>query len=729
MASSSARPLQLDQWANTKAPLTSSQRASVNRLAEWLHRNSSEFKQQQRPSQSRPGGNEAAEADKASNAQEDATASSALNGADSKDGLLASVSAHDAAIALPDASAPLVSAQGFLAWYTQLSDSVTSSTQTSHRQALQRISEATSTADNLLAQLEACQVNVSELRAGTAFVQDSSRGIREQAQALLDSQTHLDTLAEDIASRLSFFTLLPYAANMLSSPDSSIVYSQSFLELMDQLDMALLFLQQEPARSYRDAALYRMRYSQCVTRAATLAKMAVVRDIKSEAERTADRVKQLESAHSTADAKPTPSTPSADVKGKARELSDNTADAASASPLAKDTTDALFIDAAHQVTKLRPLIFELQKRAFNAASASSASSASTAAEFESLLQECRTAWYQYRRPLLSRILLQCITEIESRTIAVAQSGNNASPPIVQLAQSGVQLLRHVLQSEYQLYQQFFGGDGEEHSSADQGKKPDLGLGGYLTELAETLTARLQPKLAKQEDLLVLAQTSSAIADAIHANAADSGWAQSLFPLLNETQSRLLARAQSIITADIAQFSPDEQDGDLDFSERIQAYKSSPNHIAAEPALTPTAVAAAAAMAAGGKHRRGKSGAGLLDAALSASHAASSSKAQQEKVQLFTLPPALAATYYPPGAQLNMDPCSSAISTKISDLIDQIASLWSDAIIFPLRVYIDQNAAADASGAKFASTYQAFATCIESTERFVILIHLRFAACV
>ena len=126
---------------------------------------------------------------------------------------------------------------------------------------LQRISDTTSTADHLLAQLEACQVNVSELRAGTAFVQDSSRGIREQAQSLLDSQTHLDTLAEDIASRLSFFTLLPYATNMLSSPDNTIVYTQSFLELMDQLDVALLYLHQEPARSYRDASLYRMRYS------------------------------------------------------------------------------------------------------------------------------------------------------------------------------------------------------------------------------------------------------------------------------------------------------------------------------------------------------------------------------------------------------------------------------------------------------------------------------------
>ncbi|SPC62091.1 related to conserved oligomeric Golgi complex component 3 [Ustilago sp. UG-2017b] len=829
MISSSARPVQLDQWTNTKAPLTSSQRASVNRLAEWLHRNSSDFKQQQsRPSQSQP---------KSSEPATGTDPSPALNGADSKEAPFASIT-------LPDASAPLVSAQGFLAWYTQLSDSVTSSTQTSHRQALERISEATSTADDLLAQLEACQVNLSELRAGTAFVQDSSRGIREQAQALLDSQTHLDTFAEDIASRLSFFTLLPYATNMLSSPDSSIVYSTSFLELMDQLDMALLFLHQAPARSYRDAALYRMRYSHCLTRAATLAKMAVVRDIKSQAESTAQRVKQMEARRESAvDAKAAPATASSHVKGKGREVDNGAAHATRSSVLAKDTSDALFLDAAHQLTKLRPLIFELQKRACTAASASSWSSASTAAaEFESLLQECHTAWYQYRRPSLSRVLLQRFTEIEAQAIAGAQSGANVSPPIVELARAATELLRHVLEGEYQLYRQFFGGDGAEGEQ----NKVDAGLNAYLSELAETVTARLRPKLAKQEDLVVLAQTWSAISDAVHSNAADPGWSQSLLPLLNETQSRLSARAEIMIASDIAQFTPKEQDGHLEFPEPIRAYKSCCS------TLTAAGVAAA-------KHRRGKSGAGLLNAALSASHAASTSKAQQEKVQLFTLPPELVSTYYPPvgymlevlfhlqarvsarafrriavaaveaclmsvgkgsqallrrkqggveredgwlfelrqleilreavvsaelvlkqahdealsinatnagvghvgqgsggsvslvdlpslvnainslwtntgrllspsstttertspdakptqGGQLDMNPTTTTISTKLAGLIAQIAAFWADAIIFPLRVYIDQNAALDESGARWRSTYGAFETCIES----------------
>lgn len=823
MASSSARPLQLDQWANTEAPLTSSQRASVNRLAEWLHRNSSDFKQQQQQhfqEKLQPNDTHTTPSNTAPDQQDgvNGTAESTESAAAG----LPTLPSNDP-ITLPDAHAPLVSAQSFLAWYTQLSDSVTSSTQSSHLQALKRISDTTSTADNLLAQLEACQVNVSELRAGTAFVQDSSRGIREQAQALLDSQTHLDILAQQIASRLSFFTLLPYATTMLSSPDSSIVYSQSFLQLMHQLEMVLLFLQQEPARSYRDAALYTMRYSQCVTRAATLAKMAVVRDIKSQAEHIADRVKQL-------DASQTASAPAVNVKGKARDLTD---DSTQPSAIPKHTADALFGDASHQVTKLRPLIFELQKRA-NTTAASTTPSASTAAEFESLLQECRTAWFQYRRPLLSRILLQRITEIETQIAAAPPSNDPMQLSIVLLARAGIHLLSYMLRNEYEVYQQMFGGPtGDDDATEKQDRELDAGLGSYLAELAETVMRRLRPKLAKEQDLVVLAETCSTIADAVHSKSGQSAWSKSLLPVLRETQTRLVSRAQSLVSSDIAHFQPNENDGELDFPERIKAYKS-------RTGKAPV-------------HRRGKSGAGLLDAALSASHAASSSKVQQEKVQLFTLPVEQSSTYYatvgmvlellyycqarvPVGAfgriataaveaclasvakgaqalvarkngerldredgwlfevrqleilreavvsvelvlkqahdqttqtgvakdasggagtaslvdlsslvnainslwtntgrllypsfaagaaaadanadsvSVDMNASRTAVASRLDTLIESLAKAWSDAIVLPLRVYVDRTAADDDTGAKFKTTYQAFQTCVDS----------------
>ena len=164
MATSSARPLQLDQWANTKAPLTSSQRASVNRLAEWLHRNSPNYKQQQQQISTLQDAGVNGSSCRSDSIVDRSTADDGGHASTTEPCLGKS----NAQLTLPDTGAPLASAQSFLAWYTQLSDSVTSSTHTAHRQALQRISDTTLTADNLLAQLEACQVNVSELRAGTA---------------------------------------------------------------------------------------------------------------------------------------------------------------------------------------------------------------------------------------------------------------------------------------------------------------------------------------------------------------------------------------------------------------------------------------------------------------------------------------------------------------------------------------------------------------------------------
>ncbi|KAI3478476.1 hypothetical protein L1887_59530 [Cichorium endivia] len=777
-AAPTTRPLQLDQWSNTKAPLSSSQRASVNRLAEWLHRNSSDYKQSQSQSQQQQQQQQQQQA--SSSNVEPSTPSADVN----ETPLLPSTASEP--IALPDASAPLASAQSFLAWYTQLSDSVSSSTHSSHIHALTHIAHTTSTADSLLAHLDACQINVAELRAGSAFVHDSSRGIREQAQALLDSQTHLDTLAEDIASRLSFFTLLPYATNMLSSPDANIVYSSAFLELMDQLEMALLFLNQQPARTYRDAQLYRMRYAQCVTRAATLAKMAVVRDIKAHAEHTAQRLKQLASsrAHATSDT---------DVKGKAREITQPPQ-----SVISQETSQILFADAEQMVNKLRPLIFELAKRA---ASTADAPAASTAAEFESLLQECRAAWYHTRRPLLSRLLAQRIAEAEAN--AASQPG----AAIVPLARTATQLLAHVVRSEHRLYQRFFGTD----SSTGQPARHDAELAAYLGELTEAVASRLRPRLAKEHDLVVLADTASVVSDAIHMDEADAAWARSMQALVDEVQSRLSARAHQVVVSDIAQFTPNADEGELDFPERILAYRSSAR--------------------AGAGHQRGKSGAGLLDAALAASRASTSS-AVHDKVALFTMPPALASTYYTPVrtllevlfhlqarvaarafrriASAAIDACllsiakgaaalgkrggekedawlfelrqceilreagvsadlvlrqkpesasesdaatrsmvdtsslvtaintlwtntasllypkdhkhvegadmqrsTDAVSTRMHQLISRTASLWAGAIVLPLRVYIDQHTQPAVQDAKYASTTDAFDTCIAS----------------
>ncbi len=631
MLSSTARPLQLDQWANTKAPLTSSQRASVNRLAEWLHRNSSDFRPQHEKENPPPSNLDG-------HANPDATNKAIASDGEASNGTVKHTSAKSSdAILLPEKGAPLASAQDFLAWYTQLSDSITSSTQTSivkpysaFRTPPPPLTTSWHSSKHVRSTCPSCAPVLPLCRI-------SSRGIREQAQSLLDSHTHLDTLAEEIASRLSFFTLLPYATNMLSSPDSSIVYSQSFLELMDQLDMALLFLQQEPAKSYRDAALYRMRYSQCVTRAATLAKMAVVRDFRAESERTVDRLKGLDSSRKSSDAGSKGVAEStADAKGKARELTDSAANGSTESALTKDAIDVLFGGAEHQVAKLRPLIFELQKRASNTAE-SSTPTASTAAEFESQLQECRVAWFQYRRPLLSRVLLQRIVEVEIRTSS-QQSSLESLHPLVQYARSGTDLVRSILQKEHDLYQQFFGTDASGVDAVDdvpsQQRETDAALASYLAEIADTFTARLRPKLFKEENLVVLAQTSAAISDTVYAdgreglgNEACKQSSMKLSPVLSREH-----KSSSRLTLPICRKRGTSETSTFP---NASTYKASLLSLGAEQnsaSATPTAAAAPTK----GQHRRGKSGAGLLDAALPTAHAASSSsKAQQEKVELFT----------------------------------------------------------------------------------------------
>ncbi|EPQ27023.1 uncharacterized protein PFL1_05307 [Pseudozyma flocculosa PF-1] len=693
-----APPLQLDQWSNAKAPLSGPQRTSVNRLADWLHRNSAEYKVSlaAHPPTHRdppdgppalatgvtlkgeavkPGPSERLPTASDEQPASTSTATSTTTGAGA--GAAAATTTSSGAIALPDPAAPLASAQDFLAWFTSLSASITSATQTSHQRALADVAASTASVRSLLSQLESCQVNVSELRAGSAFVEDSSRDLRDEAQALLDSQLHLDVLSDDIVSRLSFFTLLPYATALLSSPDPSVVHSQEFLDLLDQLEMALVFLQQQPASAYRDAALYRMRYAQCVTRGATLAKLAVCRGMREAGDDLAARVKGVEDARTARDKDKDKG------KGKGKERETQGA-AGEASPLPDDLVDALYPSQSPLITKLRPLIHELERRAYPAAvdptdpaadggDSKADSPPSNAPEFESLLDECRSAWFAARRPILTKLVGSVIAGIEAAAAAAAATANDAAAgadaagkSLERLSADGLSAIRWLVDREIEAYRGFFiapaGRKATPLAAAAAPLDAEPQLKAYLQSFVDALQNRLRPRILKETRVGALARVCRVFLD--HRTTPDQTSDQSplaatsvlAHSLLHETQIRLIFRAQAAISGEIGTFAPKEDRGHLDFPEAIHAIKSRARN------------SSSLAVQRTSQHQRGKSGAGLLDAAaaMASSEATGSTSASRagrdgSELRLFQLVEGSRSSYYPPVVAL-------------VDLLDQLQGL-------------------------------------------------------
>lgn len=150
--------IQMDHWSSSQAALSDAERTSVNALSNWL----------------------ASETSSSSKTYEAAGSSS--NGMPSRPTTASSLRVPGPS--LP--SAPLSDAPLYLSWFAKQQSHITSSSQSSHAQALQFLSQAADEADVLLDHLEAARVHISELRAGARFVEEGSEGLREEAESMVE---------------------------------------------------------------------------------------------------------------------------------------------------------------------------------------------------------------------------------------------------------------------------------------------------------------------------------------------------------------------------------------------------------------------------------------------------------------------------------------------------------------------------------------------------------------
>lgn len=114
---------------------------------------------------------------------------------------------------------------------------------------------------------------MSQLRAGLAYVQDSSSELMTHASTMVHEQTDLEDLHEQIMQRLQNFFVLSQTASMLS--DTADIESPGFFDAVQQLCLALKFM--DAHTQYKDAHVYRIRIENALLRAMTLVKLAFQR--------------------------------------------------------------------------------------------------------------------------------------------------------------------------------------------------------------------------------------------------------------------------------------------------------------------------------------------------------------------------------------------------------------------------------------------------------------------
>ncbi|KAH6585004.1 hypothetical protein BASA60_000718 [Batrachochytrium salamandrivorans] len=168
--------------------------------------------------------------------------------------------------------------QQFLAWFAKVEEEMERGQEDVYRACLATVRGYRDATANILINTSHTSALLDDLETNYNFIEEKTKGLQISCETLLDEQTHLIGVTEELSAKLAYFNELDPITRMLNAPGETIVLDEKFGPMLQKLDQCLSFVMQH--LHYKDAEIYRMRYRQCMTRSITLVKMHFVNVIR-----------------------------------------------------------------------------------------------------------------------------------------------------------------------------------------------------------------------------------------------------------------------------------------------------------------------------------------------------------------------------------------------------------------------------------------------------------------
>ncbi|KAG8529186.1 uncharacterized protein KY384_005821 [Bacidia gigantensis] len=379
-----------------------------------------------------------------------------------------------------------------------------------YSQYLRQLVASESHLEGLLAETSSSLDLLDDLSNSFKAVEAQTSTFQKQCEGLLEEQKRIETLANEIDQNLKYYNYLEPATRRLNAPGAgSLVRSEEFSEMLTRIDHCLDFMAAHP--KHKEAATYRSHYRLLMTRGLTLIRVNFInglRDIASDvSRRIAD--KQL-----------------------------------------NDTTMSALLYAKFRVgaAELKEVAQEIRKRAILPASVQ----AGGESEYQGLMNELYTSYSATRGKLVIPLARKRIGDI-----AMAPS---TSKDLVSFARSAIGYTKGVCSDEYDLWREWFVGE--------------EGMYDFLESVCEPLHDHLRPRIIHEVQLLKLAELCTLLqmrymhdqdedAEPLEANQLD--FSVLIRPALEDAQTRLVFRTQSILRDEIERYKPKKEE--LDYPTR------------------------------------------------------------------------------------------------------------------------------------------------------------------
>uniref|UniRef100_A0A0N4UXM4 Conserved oligomeric Golgi complex subunit 3 n=1 Tax=Enterobius vermicularis TaxID=51028 RepID=A0A0N4UXM4_ENTVE len=241
---------------------------------------------------------------------------------------------------------------------------------------------------------------LNELRNAYEMVTERTSSLHNACDQMMAHQTHLAAGAEQIRANLYYFTQHDAIMKKLNTGKLS-VNGKSFMQLLATIDECLSFLRDHI--QYKDSLLYIEKYNQCLSKAMTAIRVAVLSDLEASVNAVRDRQAQLD------------------------------ADAGQYSYPDEDTFALIYGVFAGRANFIRSALSAAEQRFADVP------------EYQAMAADCQNAYFSIRKQLLSPILHKTIEQLLQKH---AESS-------CALTRNGCSFLLRLCDDEFRLFKQFF----------------------------------------------------------------------------------------------------------------------------------------------------------------------------------------------------------------------------------------------------------------------------------
>ena len=418
-------------------------------------------------------------------------------------------------------------------WYGGVGDDLLEASHDEYRQYQSQLHMAAHHLDNIIDDTTSTHDILSTLSDSFKAVEAQTDAFRTQCEGLIDDQKRITKLGDDIAQNLRYYLYLEPTTKRLNAPGAGkIVRGKEFTDMLANLDSCLEYMQAHA--KHREAETYRSRYRLLLTRGLTLIRVHFTEALREIAADVAKRIAD-------------------------RQLNDTTMSA------------LLYAKFRVGAPELKAIGGEIQKRAVLPIGAAPGAEA----EYQSLLNELYQSYSATRGRLILPIVSKKIGEI-------AQAPSTATD-LVAFARSCISYIRGICFDEYDLWREWFDGDG--------------GLYDFLEAMCEPLYDYLRPRIIHETQILKLCELCTLIQtrymeeeeedededeDESTMGSNKLNFSVIVHPALEDAQGRLVFLSRAVLEADIERYKHKPED--LDYPAKNKK-KATPGSKSNQPVLS------------------------------------------------------------------------------------------------------------------------------------------------